>query len=129
MCCHLFIDTDTKIKLKHNTPTSKQETLNFGKSKKDQLYNIQTRNSKQEICNYINEVKYFQNFSSFLDKYFFDYIIKFEKWRVAKYKRKKRNQISAHAHSVSFPIAPLFEIIEFICRSGKEKKKEQEMFG
>lgn len=48
---------------------------------------------------------------------------------MAKYKRKKRNQISAHAHSVSFPIAPLLEIIEFIRQSGKEKRKEQEMLG
>lgn len=76
-----------------------------------------------------NEVKYFKDFSSFFRRIFFYYIIKFKTWRVAKYKRKKWNQISAHAHSVSFPIAPLLEIIEFICRSGKEKKKEQEMFG
>lgn len=75
-----------------------------------------------------NEVKYFKDFSSFLDKYFLiSSNSRHEEWRNINV--KKWNQISAHAHSVSFPIAPLLEIIEFICRSGKEKKKEQEMFG
>ena len=74
-----------------------------------------------------NEVKYFKDFSSFLDKYFLiSSNSRHEEWRNINVKNETKSQ---RMLTVSFLIAPLLEIIEFICRSGKEKKKEQEMFG
>ena len=64
-----------------------------------------------------NEVKYFKDFSSFLDKYFLiSSNSRHEEWRNINVKNETKSQ---RMLTVSFLIAPLLEIIEFICRSGK----------